>query len=277
RVYSLAGNWSFKIATVSGTNAGVGPNSYPTLLFNAMVNPLIPFSMRGVLWYQGEANAGRSYEYRQAFPLMINDWRQHWGEGDFPFYFVQLASFNANNGNSENGSGWAELREAQTMTLSLPNTGMAVTVDIGNSRDIHPKDKQDVGKRLAAIAFNNVYGQPMEYSGPVYQSIKTDGNKIILTFTHANNGLMVKDKYGYIKGFEIAGKDQHFHYAKAYMDGNRVVVYNETVSEPIEVRYAWADDAGDANLFNNEGFPTVPFRTDQWKGVTEGVKYAISK
>jgi len=277
RVYSLAGNWSFKIATVSGTNAGVGPNSYPTLLFNAMVNPLIPFSMRGVLWYQGEANAGRSYEYRQAFPLMINDWRQHWGEGDFPFYFVQLASFNANNGNSENGSGWAELREAQTMTLSLPNTGMAVTVDIGNSRDIHPKDKQDVGKRLAAIALNNVYGQPMEYSGPVYQSIKTDGNKIILTFTHANNGLMVKDKYGYIKGFEIAGKDQHFHYAKAYMDGNRVVVYNETVSEPIEVRYAWADDAGDANLFNNEGFPTVPFRTDQWKGVTEGVKYAISK
>jgi sialate O-acetylesterase len=277
RVYSLAGNWLFKIALVSGTNAGVGPNSYPTLLFNAMVNPLIPFSMRGVLWYQGEANAGRSYEYRQAFPLMINDWRQHWGEGDFPFYFVQLASFNANNGNSEHGSGWAELREAQARTLSLPNTGMAVTVDIGESHDIHPKDKQDVGRRLAAIALNNVYGQTMEYSGPVYQSMKTDGNKIALTFTHAGNGLMVKDKYGYLRGFEIAGKDQHFYYAKAYIDGNRVIVYNESVPEPMEVRYAWADDAGDANLFNTEGFPAVPFRTDQWKGVTEGVKYAISK
>ncbi len=124
-----------------------------------MINPLIPYGMRGVLWYQGEANTGRAYQYRTAFPLMITDWRQHWGEGNFPFYFVQLASFNADNGNSERGSSWAELREAQTRTLSLPATGMSVTTDIGESNDIHPKNKQDVGLRLAAIALNNIYGQ----------------------------------------------------------------------------------------------------------------------
>ena len=277
KVYPLAGDWLFKIESISAGNTSVGPNSYPTLLFNAMVNPLIPYAIRGTIWYQGEANAGRAYEYRQSFPLLITDWRQHWGQGDFPFYFVQLASFNSANGNSEHGSDWAELREAQTRTLSLPNTGMAVTIDIGESHDIHPKNKQDVGKRLAAIALNNVYGQTMEYSGPVYQSMKIDGNKIILTFTHTANGLVIKDKYGYVKGFEIAGKDQHFHYAKAYADGDRIVVYNESIAEPVEVHYAWADDAGDANLFNSAGFPAVPFRTDQWKGITEGAKYAIGK
>jgi len=277
KVYSLAGDWLFRVEAISANTSSVGPNRYPTLLFNAMINPLIPYAFRGALWYQGEANAGRAYEYRSSFPLMITDWRQHWGEGDFPFYFVQLASFNAGNGDSEHGSTWAELREAQTRTLSLPKTGMAVTTDIGEAHDIHPKNKQDVGKRLAAIALDNVYGQTMEYSGPVYQSMKKDGNKIILSFTHVGSGLMIKDKYGYIRGFEIAGPDQHFHYAKAYLDGNRVVVYSESVSNPVELRYAWSDDAGDANLFNNEGFPAVSFRTDQWKGVTEGVKYAIEK
>ncbi|MBS1600096.1 MAG: beta galactosidase jelly roll domain-containing protein [Bacteroidetes bacterium] len=275
KVYSLAGEWVFRVESIIKGSMSVGPNSYPTLLFNAMINPLVPYAIRGALWYQGEANAGRAYEYRQSFPLMINDWRQQWGQGNFPFYFVQLASWNANNGDSEHGSTWAELREAQTRTLSLPNTGMSVTTDIGESNDIHPKNKQDVGKRLAAIALNNVYGQTMEYSGPVYQSMKTESGKIILSFTHVGSGLMIKDKYGYIRGFEIAGKDQHFYYAKAYADGNRVVVYSDLVPEPVEVRFAWADDPNDANLFNNEGFPAVPFRTDQWKGITEGVKYAI--
>ncbi len=242
-----------------------------------MVNPLIPYAMRGVIWYQGEANTGRAYEYRQAFPLLITDWRQHWGQGDFPFYFVQLASFNADNGNSERGSGWAELREAQTRTLNLPNTGMAVTIDIGNATDIHPKDKQDVGKRLAFIALNHIYGYEIEYSGPVYQSMKTDSNKIILSFTHIVGGFVIKDKYGYIKGFEIAGNDQHFHYAKAYIDHDHIVVFSDSVADPIEVRYAWADDAGEANVFNSDGLPAGPFRTDQWKGLTEGVKYAITK
>src|SRR5207342_2001934 len=137
----------------------IGPNSYPTLLYNAMISPLIPYAIKGAIWYQGEANSGRAYQYRKAFPLMINDWRSRWKQGDFPFYFVQLSSWNANNGNSEKGSEWAELREAQAMTLSLPNTGMAVTTDIGDAKDIHPKNKQDVGKRLAAIALNKSYGK----------------------------------------------------------------------------------------------------------------------
>ena len=273
----LSGNWSFRIARIESGTGNIDPNSYPTLLFNAMINPLIPYGIKGALWYQGETNADRAYQYRIAFPLMINDWRQRWGQGNFPFYFVQLASFNAANGDSEHGSSWAELREAQTRTLSLPNTGMAVITDIGESTDIHPKNKQDVGKRLAAIALNNIYGHTMQYSGPVYESLAVDGNKIVLTFTHTGSGLMAKDKYGYIKGFEVGGSDHHFHYAKASLSGNKVVVSSDAVSEPLEARYAWADDAGDANLYNQEGFPAVPFRTDQWKGLTDGKKYEIGK
>ena len=176
RAISLSGNWDFRVAKVAGGTGNINPNGFPTLLYNAMINPLIPYGIKGVLWYQGEANADRAYQYRTAFPLMITDWRQHWGQGNFPFYFVQLASFNAANGDTEHGSTWAELREAQTMTLGLPNTGMAVTTDIGESNDIHPKNKQDVGKRLAAIALNNIYGNTMQYSGPVYESLAVEGN-----------------------------------------------------------------------------------------------------
>lgn len=277
RSISLSGNWDFRVAKVAGGTGNINPNAFPTLLYNAMINPLIPYGIKGVLWYQGEANADRAYQYRTAFPLMITDWRQHWGQGNFPFYFVQLASFNSANGDPEHGSTWAELREAQTMTLGLPNTGMAVTTDIGESNDIHPKDKQDVGKRLAAIALNNIYGNTMQYSGPVYESLAVEGNHIILTFTHTGSGLMTKDKYGYLRGFAIAGSDQRFHYAKASISGNKVIVSSDAVPEPLEVRYAWADDAGDANLYNQEGFPAVPFRTDQWKGLTDGKKYEIGK
>lgn len=276
-VINLAGKWKFRVEKITSGSSSIGPNSYPTLLFNAMVNPLIPFAMEGVIWYQGESNAGRAYQYSKAFPLMINDWRSRWGEGDFPFYFVQLASFNAANGNSNNGSTWAELRESQTKTLSLPNTGMAVTADIGDATNIHPKDKQDVGKRLAAIAFHDVYGENIVYSGPMYQSMKINGNKIVISFTHTGSGLMVKDKYGYLKGFEIAGADRKFHYAKAYMDGSDVVVYADEVTDPVAVRYGWADDAGDDNLFNKEGFPASPFRTDNWKGITDDIKYVIGQ
>ncbi|MDP4213308.1 MAG: sialate O-acetylesterase [Bacteroidota bacterium] len=277
RTLNLSGNWSFRIARIDQGTGNLDPNAYPTLLYNAMIQPLIPYGIRGVLWYQGETNAGRAYEYRTAFPLMITDWRQHWNQGNFPFYFVQLASFNAGNGDSEHGSTWAELREAQTRTLSLPNTGMAVTTDIGESHDIHPKNKQDVGKRLAAIALNNIYGQPMQYSGPVYESMTVEGNKVILTFTHTGSGLMIKDKYGYLRGFEVSGDDHHFHYAKASISGNKVIVSAESVIEPTEVRYAWADDASDANLYNQEGFPAGSFRTDQWKGITDDVKYKIGE
>ncbi len=259
---------------ITGT-AALGPNSYPTLLFNGMINPILNYSIRGVLWYQGESNAGRAYQYRKAFPLMIQDWRNHFKQGDFPFYFVQLASFNASNGNSRLGSAWAELREAQTMTLSLPNTGMAVTTDIGEANDIHPRNKQDVGKRLAAIALNQLYQQKQVDGGPVFQSMNAEGDKIRITFTGTGSGLMVKDKYGYLKGFEIAGDDQKFSYAKAMIEGNEVVVFCEAVARPVAVRFAWADNPDDANLFNKEGFPAVPFRTDRWKGVTEAAKFKI--
>ena len=255
----------------------VSPNAYPTLLFNGMINPLIPFSIQGAIWYQGETNAGRAFQYRKAFPLMIQDWRQRFGQGDFPFYFVQLASFNASNGTSAKGSGWAELREAQMATLSLPNTGMAVTMDIGESKDIHPRNKQDVGARLAAIALNNIYGVKMEFSGPLYQSSTTDGNKIVVSFAHANNGLVIKDKYGYLKGFEVAGADKKFYYAKADVKNNQVIVYSDSVASPVAVRYGWADDMPEVNLYNKDGFPASPFRTDTWKGVTEETKYEIKK
>lgn len=264
-------------AAAEKTGKAVSPNAYPTLLFNGMINPLIPFSIGGAIWYQGETNAGRAYQYRQAFPLMIQDWRQRFGQGDFPFYFVQLASFNASNGNSTKGSGWAELREAQTATLALPNTGMAVTMDIGESKDIHPRNKQDVGARLAAIALNNLYNVKSEFSGPLYQSFQVDNNKIVISFTHADNGLVAKDKYGYLKGFEIAGDDQKFYYAKAEVKNNQVVVYSDSVAKPVAVRYGWADDMPDVNLYNKEGFPASPFRSDKWKGVTEQVKYEIKK
>lgn len=271
---SLAGNWNFQVESVGG-GGSVSPNSYPTLLFNAMLNPILNYSIRGALWYQGETNAGRAYQYRKAFPLMIQDWRNHFKQGDFPFYFVQLASFNSANGNSRLGSAWAELREAQTMTLSLPNTGMAVTTDIGEANDIHPRNKQDVGKRLAAIALNQLYNTKMVDGGPMYQSMKVEGNKIRLAFTSTGGGLLVKDKYGYLKGFELAGADQKFYYAKAWTEGNEVVVSCDAVPQPVAVHFAWADNPEDANLFNKEGFPAVPFRTDTWKGITEAGKFRI--
>ncbi len=276
KIIPLAGDWKYYVESVVFDNQAINPNSYPTLLFNGMLNPILNYSIAGALWYQGESNAGRAFQYRSALPLMITDWRQHFKQGDFPFYIVQLASFNAANGNSEKGSSWAELREAQTMTLALPNTGMAVTTDIGEAKDIHPRNKQDVGKRLAAIAFNKVYGQNNVYCGPAYQSMNVEGNKVRLSFTHVGSGLLIKDKYGYLKGFEVAGSDQKFFYAKAWIEGNEVVVAADAVANPVAVRFAWADNPEDANLFNKEGFPALPFRTDNWKGITEEAKFRIN-
>lgn len=274
KVYPLAGLWPFRVEKLV-IESGLDPNDYPTLLFNAMINPLIPYGIQGVLWYQGEANVGRSYQYRKAFPLMITDWRNHWKQGDFPFYYVQLASFNDNGGNSKRGSEWAELREAQTLALSVPNTGMAVTTDIGDPKDIHPRNKQDVGKRLAAIALSKTYGKNRIHSGPIYRSMSVEGNRAIVTFTNTAKGLTANDKYGYLKGFEIAGADQKFHYAKAFIDGDHVVVYADSVQTPAAVRFGWADDASDNNLFNIEGLPALPFRTDNWKGITEERKFGF--
>ncbi|WP_461076554.1 sialate O-acetylesterase [Spirosoma flavus] len=272
----LAGNWRYQIAKVQ-QSVGGGPNAYGTLLFNAMLNPLIPYAIAGTIWYQGESNAGRAFQYRKSFPLMIQDWRQRWGY-DFPFLFVQLASFNAANGDSRHGSTWAELREAQTMTLKLPNTGMAVTSDIGERSDIHPKNKQDVGKRLAAEAIRVAYPQSGTdmgnvSQGPMVETMSVSGNRATITFKNAGNSLWAKDKYGYVKGFEVAGSDQKFYYAKAEIQGNTVTVHADSVAAPVAVRYGWADDNGDVNLYNQQGFPAVPFRTDTWKGITEAAKF----
>ncbi len=272
-VIPLSGEWKFNVVEIISS---LSPNSYPSLLYNAMVNPLIPYAFQGVLWYQGEANVGRAEQYKKAFPLMIEDWRQKWGQGDFPFYFVQLSSFNEHNGNSNKGSKWAELREAQTQALqTVPKTGMCVTTDIGNADDIHPTNKQDVGKRLAAIALNQVYKKDIVFSGPIYKSMEVKEKKIVITFDHIGSGLTTPDKYGYLRGFEIAGKDKVFHFAKAHIRNNKVVVYHESITAPVAVRFGWADDAGECNLYNVESFPASPFRTDDWPLITKDESYFI--
>ncbi len=271
-IIPLSGKWKFQVESIKKST---NENSLPSLCYNAMINPLIPFAFKGVLWYQGESNAPRAYQYRTAFPLLIKDWRQKWNKPNFPFYFVQLATYKT-SGNSNEGCDWAELREAQTLTLKVPNTGMAVTTDIGNPWDIHPGNKQDVGKRLAALALNNTYTIPTVCNGPMYKSIEISGNNIIVSFDNIGTGLSTPDKYGYIKGFEIAGKDEVFHYAKAFIQDNKVILSSEEVPNPIAVHFSWIGDASDSNLFNKEGFPAVPFRTDEWKTITKNQKYKIA-
>ena len=270
---SLAGDWQYQIGAANrdfpARPAVVdGPNR-PTVLYNAMVNPFIQFAVKGFIWYQGESNAGRAYQYRTLFPAMIKDWRKKWGGESKPFYFVQLANFTkteANPGESD----WAELREAQTKTLTLPNTGMAVIIDIGEENDIHPKNKQDVGKRLAYLALAKTYGLKVAYTGPIYQSQKIEGNSIKITFSGATGSLKTK-KSEPLTGFAIAGSDHQFHWAKATIVGNQIVVSSDEVANPVAVRYAWANNPV-CNLVNGAGLPASPFRTDDWKGVTFGVK-----
>jgi len=202
---------------------------------------------------------------------MIRDWRKHWNQGDFPFLFVQLAAYKPVNENPVE-SDWAELREAQLMTLALPNTGMAVAIDIGEADNIHPANKEEVGRRLALAAKKIAYNQEVVYSGPIYQSMEITGKEIKIAFTHTGTGLVAKDKYGYLRGFAIAGEDKVFHWANARLEGDTVVVYHPSIQNPLTVRYAWSDNPDDANLYNKEGLPASPFRTDNWPGITEGVK-----
>ncbi len=248
------------------------PNNTASSLYNAMISPLIPYAIAGATWYQGEQNAERAFQYRTGFPLMITDWRNRWKK-EFPFLFVQLASFGGFQ-DSNKGSNWAELREAQTMTLQLPNTGMALTMDISDPNNIHPRDKADVGLRLANKALSMTYHLPGFYESPEFSSAKFQDGQAIVSFTHAENGLMIKDKYGYIKGFELAGADHQFYYAQAMIiNGNQVKVWCDKVKQPVAVRYAWTDAPIEANLFSKEGFPVNSFRSDNWKGVTEGKKF----
>jgi sialate O-acetylesterase len=246
-------------------------NHRPANIYNGVLKPTIGYGLRGAIWYQGESNAGRAYQYRDLFPLMIKSWREEWKIGDFPFYWVQLADFRAEKPQPAE-SDWAELREAQTMTMSkLPNTGEAVIIELGEDKDIHPRNKQDVAKRLVRWALARDYGIDLAYHSPTYKSMEKDGNKITLTFDHVGGGLQPFDVRDPI-GFAVASNDKKFVWAKAKIVGNnKVEVWADEVSEPVAVRYAWADNPV-CNLYSREGLPATPFRTDDWPGVTADVK-----
>jgi sialate O-acetylesterase len=226
-----------------------------------MLAPLLNYRIKGVIWYQGESNVSKAGEYRKLFPALIANWREKWGQGNFPFLYVQLANFQEAKAEPSE-SGWAELQFAQLKTLAVANTGMAVTNDLGEWNDIHPLNKQDVGKRLALLAQKVAYGDDkVVYSGPIYQSMKIEGNKIILTFTNTGSGLMAKG--GELKHFAIAGVDKKYVWANAKIEGNNVVVWSEKVENPVSVRYAWADNPEGANLYNKENLPASTFDTSE--------------
>ena len=270
---ALRGVWDYKIEQALEPKhpdwgsrpeaVGVSNQNNPSVLYNAMIAPLVPFAIRGVIWYQGESNAGRAYQYRTLFPTMIRDWRSAWGN-DFPFYFVQLANWHANKAEPDE-SDWAELREAQMMTLREPQTGMAVTIDIGDENDIHPRNKLDVGRRLAAWALADTYKQKVIPSGPLFDRYTVNGNEVRIRFKHAD-GLKTMDG-GPLKGFALAGDDRHFVWADARIEGDTVIVSSPKISKPVAVRYGWADNPI-ANLYNKAGLPASPFRTDDWPGIT---------
>ena len=268
RTIELKGNARYDIiAVLPDLTGGFGAlQQQPAVLYNAMIAPLLPLSIQGAIWYQGESNADNkadAIEYNQLFPAMIRDWRQRWGQGEFPFLFVQLASFGAIQSQPADAN-WGYLREAQSATLSLPNTGMAVTTDIGNPFNIHPVQKQEVGERLAAEAMRVVYGKPNLLStGPQFSSFKIKGNQIILDFKNTGKGLLTT--IGPLKQFAIAGADKKFYWAEAVIVGRQIIVTCKQVPKPVAVRYAWANSPVDANLYNKEGFQASPFRTDRWE------------
>jgi sialate O-acetylesterase len=302
---SLAGEWlaktEYEFPAIPAEKTAVAPqpptnppgvHSVASFLFNGMVRPIIPYAIQGVIWYQGEANTGRAFQYRTAFSLLISDWRKQWNQGDFPFYFCQLPIYRP-KASMPGESGWAELREAQSLALKLPNTGQAVTIDVGETGNLHPRNKMDVGERLALIALARDYGKPIPFSGPVYDSMKVESGKAILSFQHTDGGLTAKplpqtdavssltnqtaplvrnSPNSQLEGFAICGEDRKWVWADAKIDGNNVIVWSDKVPSPAAVRYAWADNPT-CNLTNGSGLPASPFRTDDFPPVTLKGKY----
>lgn len=266
-VISLRGVWNYRVELALEPKRpdwgarpeaiGADNQNNPSVLYNAMIAPLAPFAIRGAIWYQGESNASRAYQYRTLFPIMIRNWRSAWGTV-FPFYFVQLANWRARK-DEPGESDWAELREAQMMTLREPRTGMAVAIDIGDGDELHPRNKLDVGRRLAAWAFADSYGQKIVFSGPLFESFSIGGNKVRIKFKYGS-GLKTSDG-GPVKGFAIAGVDRRFVWAEARIEGDTVIVSSPAIEKPVAVRYAWADNPA-VNLYNREGLPASPFRTE---------------
>lgn len=254
-----------KKATAADGKKNVAPNT-PSSLYNAMIHPLLPYAIKGAIWYQGESNAGRAAEYRTLFPTMIQDWRKRWG-AEFPFLCVQLAPWHANDAD---GVSWAELREAQLLaTQKLKGVGMAVITDAGDLYDIHPRDKATVGTRLGVAARGLVYGQKVVPAGPTYKAMTVDGDKAVLTFDHVGQGLT--GRYGTLNGFTVCGEDKEFHPAKAVIQGETVVVSSPKVKAPVAVRYGWKNYPV-VNLFNKDGLPASPFRTDDFPLTTAAKK-----
>ncbi len=272
RTLSLAGPWQYQVGidpkdAPQSPIAG-GAQNAPTTLYNGMIAPVLPFAIKGVIWYQGESNADRAEQYRTLFPALIAGWRTRWGYA-FPFLFVQLANFQPALPQPA-GSAWAELREAQAGALRLPRTGMATAIDIGNPDDIHPHNKQEVGRRLALAARRVAYGdRAVVYSGPTYAGMAVAGSAARLKFDQRGTGLVAKE--GALWGFAVARADHQFHWATAQVQGNEVVATSDQVPAPVAVRYDWAANPN-GNLYNKEGLPAVPFRTDSWPGVTAGKK-----
>lgn len=302
----LKGEWLAKVETALPPLESVALSALPSrpaavpydpqnvagYLFNGMISPVIPYGLRGVIWYQGEGNWNRGYQYRTEFPALIKDWRAKWGRGDFPFYYCQVANLSAHPakpGNSEQ----AELREAQSMALALPNTGQAILIDIGEENNIHPANKVEVGDRLARIALARDYGKNVVYSGPVYAGMSVEGGKIRVKFTHTDGGLVAKPMPAVyqplstdpktvpvvrnspgseLEGFAVCGEDRKWQWADAKIDGDTVVAGSAQVPKPVAVRYAWASNPV-CNLYNGAGLPTSPFRTDDFPLSSRNNKY----
>ena len=235
-------------------------------LYNGMIQPLLPYGIRGAIWYQGESNARRGYTYRDQLAAMVQGWRQAWGQGNFPFGVVQLPNFRQRAARPADAA-WAVLRESQAAILKLPATGLAVTIDVGEAGNIHPRNKQAVGRRLALWALGKVYGKTIVHSGPTYEKMSAEGGGVRIHFKHVAGGLAVSGQ-GPLKGFAVAGKDRKWVWADARIDGETVVVSSERVARPVAVRYAWGQNP-ECNLCNKEGLPAGPFRTDDWPVVTQ--------
>jgi sialate O-acetylesterase len=270
----LKGAWQYKVGEVyiprgGGLGGGgISAQNQPAALYNAMVAPVINYAIKGFLWYQGEANTGKAEEYAKLQPAMIVDWRNKWKQNDAPFLYAQLPGFMDYN-YLPSESQWAALRESQLKSLSVPNTAMVVAIDLGEWNDIHPDNKKTVGDRFALAVEKIVYGENIVHSGPLYQSASIDGNKITISFTNIGSGLVFNDSFdtsptGGLQGaeFAIAGADKKFVWAKAKIDGDKIIVWNDDVKSPMYVRYAWADNPVNPNLYNKEGLPASPFRTD---------------
>ena len=264
----LDGDWRFRIeraldpkTQIPQRPIGVGNPNVPTMLWNGMLAPVVPYAIRGALWYQGEANADRPAQYRTLFPALIRDWRAAWGEGDFPFLFVQLPNYLARR-DAPSESAWAELRESQAAALALPNVGMAVALDQGEADTIHPKAKREVGRRLALAALGRVYGEAVVYEGPSFAALAVADDAARVTF---RNGALLTSDGKAPRGFQIAGANGRWVWAEATLDGSTVVLRAAGVGKPVAVRYAWSDNP-DANLVNRAGLPAAPFRTDAPRG-----------